>query len=254
MTIYADELFVINFIACFALLYIFAAARELERNPVRLSLAAAIGAFAAVIRFCCFNCTLFIFGDIVIALIAFKRIKAVNIFTFIITKYLLSGIAVFILSLYGKSDAIIKNGIIYADINAVVFAVIFAVIYPIFTLVARLFKAKRKIYTVQIRVNGADTVVRALYDSGNLLKNPYDGSSVIIADKDSIPFDEAGGYMLIPFRTLGNSGMLRAFRADEIICFEKNISLKNITIGISDTTLSKTGEYRALIGPGIFKE
>ncbi len=252
MTIYIDELFIINFISCFSILYVFAAFAELERRWLRLIFAALSGSAIAVIRFCFGFDAIFIqILELIIPVTAFGKIKLRTLIMFIIMRILLSGIINTVVSAVGGSSAVIRGGIVYLDINPLLFLAVFIIVYPLLCLILRLIRRqRRKIYTLMI--NGIS--VKALYDSGNLLKNPYDGSGVIIIERSCIDFDEDEGFMLIPCKTLNNSSMLKAFKVQDVFCKEKNMKIENITIGISENALSQSGQYSALVGPAVFKE
>jgi len=138
-------------------------------------------------------------------------------------------------------------------INPLLFLSVFIVVYSLLNLTLWLIKRyrhKRRIYTLII--NGAR--VKALYDSGNTLINPYNQNGVIIIEKGYLNFDEDEGFMLIPYTALNHNAFIKGYRTTNIFCVEKNLKIKDVTIGISDDALSKSGEYAALIGPAIFKE
>ena len=117
-----------------------------------------------------------------------------------------------------------------------------------------------------------------MIDTGNLAKEPITNTPVVIVessllydilpkeilnnveeilggDLSAIPEEIQPEYMAklrcIPFSSLGKqNGMLLGIKADEIEIEneeEKKIS-QNVIIGIYDKSLTKRGEYRALIG------
>ena len=117
-----------------------------------------------------------------------------------------------------------------------------------------------------------------MIDTGNLAKEPITNTPVVIVessllydilpkeilnnveeilggDLSAIPEEIQQEYMAklrcIPFSSLGKqNGMLLGIKADEIEIEneeEKKIS-QNVIIGIYDKSLTKRGEYRALIG------
>jgi sigma-E processing peptidase SpoIIGA len=259
MNVYIDELFIFNFIACLVMLTLYGSFMKLSRKPLRIFAAGISGALIAVIRFVTSGIivTISAAAEVIVPMIAFRKISFRNILFFMLTKYAFSGLAVIAVSLFGGGAALIHGGIIYFDISAPLFATVFAVTYIfiyVFTKILKKHKNRRH-YTL-IVTRGSDKITLcALYDSGNLLKNPYDGSSVIIADKKSIDMTHDLKFMLIPFHAVGTeSGMLKAFRADSVYCIETGNTVNNITIGISDEPLSESGSINALVGPGFFKE
>ena len=117
-----------------------------------------------------------------------------------------------------------------------------------------------------------------MIDTGNLVKEPITNTPVVIlestllekalptiilnnlenilsGDLSQIPKEIQEKYIsklrCIPFSSLGKqNGMLLGIKADEIEVeteYEKKVS-NNVIIGIYDKTLTKRGEYRALVG------
>ena len=255
MSIYLDELFIINFVSCFFMLYVYAELIHFQKKLLRLLLASTIGAASACLIFVSgLNMLVFIVADTLLVLTAYGRIGVIRILVFILIKYVFSGISVFILSSLGGGAAIIRSGIIYFDISSVIFTVVFIITYMAVILLVRLVKTirNRKFYTVIMYNNEKSAVLKALYDSGNLLSNPYDSTAVIIAEKSSVKNVISGNPVLIPFRSLGtDSGMIMAYKIDRVYLVESGKTINDITIGISEQALSKNGEIQALIGPGI---
>ena len=131
---------------------------------------------------------------------------------------------------------------------------------------------------IKIKVNGKIINTKAMIDTGNLAKEPITNTPVVIVessllydilpkeilnnldkilggDLSMIPECLQNQYMsklrCIPFSSLGKTnGMLLGIRADEIEVEseeDKKIT-KNVIIGIYDKSLTKRGEYRALVG------
>lgn len=254
MTVYADELFFINFIACYALLYFFSSAAEMKRSKPRIFLSAVFGGIIAAIRFCAGNMLMYlsVAAELLIPIIAFRYISLRQICLFILIKYVISGFLILLISFSKSTNAYIRNGMLYLNVNYIIFAIIWLGMYVLSVITFRILKKRRRIYTLHIHTRKKLFIIKALYDSGNSLINPYNGKGVIITDLAELhPVDS---YMLIPFKGLNTHGMLTSFIADEILIEEKNIRLKNTAIAISETKLSKAGRYNALIGPAIFKE
>lgn len=116
--------------------------------------------------------------------------------------------------------------------------------------------------------------VKAMLDTGNLLKEPMTGMPVIVIEKNQMekllpekvltffaeimqgkeyPILESeyvSRMRLIPFSSIGKqNGMLLGFRPDQVvICWEEQkITKKNVMIGIYEKSLTKNGAYTALI-------
>lgn len=148
-----------------------------------------------------------------------------------------------------------------------------------FRLVKTKMSRKDMFCKINIEINNKKTVVKALIDSGNMLKEPISGYPVIVIEKyklinvlpkeilenlkeilqgdysKSVENDEFSGYLsrfrVIPFSSLGKqNGMLLGIKADVVkITFEEEeIIIKNSIIGIYDEHLTKNESYTALVG------
>lgn len=258
MSIYIDELFIINLIACLFLLELYSSLFNLKAGLKRRLAAASFGAAVACVRFLFSRLTLLtLAAEAIMPIIAFGKMPVKKVLVLVLIKYAFSGLAVPAVSFFGGSAAIIRNGTIYFDISPRIFIAVFLICCALSLLAARLLRLRksRRFYTLVITRGGSSVRVKALYDSGNLLKDPYDGTEVIIAEKEVFDGSELTGFVLIPYRALGTeNGLLKAFKAEKIYCVENGKTINNVTVGLSETRLSKNGGIKALIGPGFFKE
>ncbi len=127
---------------------------------------------------------------------------------------------------------------------------------------------------------GKRVEIHAIIDSGNLLKEPITGASVIVVEKEKLEkiIDKeildnlqkilSGEYeilskeymskfRLIPFSSLGKqNGMLLGFKPDfaEVEFDDNKKELNNIIIGIYDKSITKNQEYTGLVGLDILEE
>ena len=138
---------------------------------------------------------------------------------------------------------------------------------------------KKDMYcNIKIKLNNEEIKTKAMIDSGNMLKEPITGTPVIVVEstllEGAIPHEILknleqiiGGdfnkideeikkeYMtklkLIPYSSLGKqNGMLLGIKPDFIeIQKEENFEkIDNVIIGIYNKSLTRKGEYRALLG------
>ncbi|MGN0107647.1 MAG: sigma-E processing peptidase SpoIIGA [Hominilimicola sp.] len=278
MVIYADVIFIINFISAYIMLYILGKViNKLRIKKKRLFLASVLGAVSATAVFCIETPaalswiirTLSIFLMIFISFFEHRQ-KLVNQFLWFV---LMSGIMIFSMILItavikNTVSVVIKSGIVYFDIPPKVFLFTFALSYFLMIFFIKVFKNRKnkKYYIMNVTHNDKTVTVTALFDSGNLLKEPITGKYVSILEWDFVRKLFAAEYdfsdisdhaeemklWVIPFNSLGNSsGLLFAFLADNITIPEEQKTIDKTFIGIYGGTLSKNKEYHALINAGL---
>ena len=153
-----------------------------------------------------------------------------------------------------------------------------AILITAFKIVKTKISKKDIYYEVKIYINEKSVITRAMVDTGNMLKDPITGNPVIVVESslleeilpneilqniDNIIGGEIGNVTeeirnkyitklkLIPYSSLGKqNGMLLGIKADkiEIIKDEEKLQKDNVIIGIYTKSLTKRGEYRALVG------
>lgn len=179
-------------------------------------------------------------------------------------------------------NALIRNGMFVGDyVLKVIFLgaiVAFIIIKIAIKIIKTKINSKDMYCNIRIKISGQIVSTKAMIDTGNLAKEPITNTPVIIAegsllydilpkeilnnldmilggDLSKIPEKIQSQYMsklrCIPFSSLGKqNGMLLGIKADEIEVEreeDKKIT-KNVIIGIYDKSLTKRGEYRALVG------
>ncbi len=209
--------------------------------------------------------------------------------TFYIISFIFGG-AAFGLFYFINGLDLTKNGISYISGFPVkilfisVAAACFTVKYS-WDYIQHRIKREKIILKVEMRFDNKQLCLNALVDTGNSLKDPITNAPVMIAEYDTIktmmpdnihrifeccPENNlsaiaeimaiskwATRFRVIPFKSLGKeNGMLLGFKPDTVTIFdsEKKIQLKNIIIAIYRQSLSRDGEYNALIHPEMLKE
>lgn len=278
MIVYADVLFLINFISSYIML------RLIERlilkrrvKPVRIVIAAAVGGVASVIVFC---------ADIPsVLLLPIKTLSAVimvfaafftrggHILRTVLWLFALSGMTVaaaimLAMLLGGATGVLVRCGTVYFDLPPGVFLPLFILSYAAaaaFMKILQNRRAKRR-YSVTISYGGKKITVPALFDSGNLLRDPLSGKCVSVLEwdkaKELIGADYGFDTILehtdnvilraVPYRGInGTNGIIYAFAADELEIPEERKSAANTLIGLYDGRLSPDGEYNALVNSAL---
>ena len=156
----------------------------------------------------------------------------------------------------------------------------FIVIIIGFKVVKNKISAKDMYCDIEIKLNNKKIETKAMIDTGNLLKEPITNTPVVVVEhtllyecipkeilnhiedilggdfskiSDEIKQEYISRLKVIPFSSLGKqNGMLLGIKADgiEIKDEDEEKKVDNVIIGIYNKSLTKRGEYRALLGIG----
>lgn len=219
---------------------------------------------------------------IVIVYIAFnpQTVKKMckQVLIFYLTSFVFGGVALYLIYFLKPQEIFIKNGVY---VGKYVLKVIFLGAIIAFIIVKISFKLiKTKINSkdmyCKIKVFMDEKVIQtiAMIDTGNLAKEPITNRPVVIIENnlleevlpkeicnnvenilsgnlDGVPEKYIPRLRCIPFSSLGKqNGMLLGIKADgiEVDFEEEKKCSKDVIIGVYDKSLTKKGEYRALIG------
>ena len=224
--------------------------------------------------------------SLVIIYIAFnpKTIKQLlkNTLIFYLTSFVFGG-AAFALIYVVKPQEILKNNGLVLNSNSLkvigISAIIaFVIIIIGFKIVKNKISARDIYCNVEIELNNKIIETKAMIDTGNFLKEPITNTPVIVVEHtllyDCIPKeilnhieDILGGdfseipdnikekyiskLKVIPFSSLGKqNGMLLGIKPEKVIIKKEDEEKENVDviIGIYNKSLTKRGEYRALLG------
>ncbi|MBF8982234.1 sigma-E processing peptidase SpoIIGA [Lutibacter sp. B2] len=227
--------------------------------------------------------------SIFIIVITFMPYKFKDFFKLMGIFYLISftfGGVAFALFYFTDFEGLVSNGIFYTGnftMKLLIYSGITAYILIRFCWEYIQVKVSRdKIYIpISIEVENHISNLKALIDTGNALEDPLSKSPVIIVEykaiKDLLPleiqdvFDNANninfeaiskmaqtsGWVnrlrVIPFKSLGKeNGILIGFKPDQVQV-EDQKCVQNIIIGIYEKTLSRNGDYSALLHPDVLQ-
>lgn len=232
------------------------------------------------------NLFLKIILSIIIVYIAYKpksvRQLVKQILIFYVTSFLFGGVAFAMIYVVKPQEILMKNGLFlgtYPLKTVFVGAIIASIILITAFKIVKTKISKNDMYCdIEIYLNGKTVTTTAMVDTGNLLKDPLTGNPVMVVEasllenilpKEILQNIEAiiGGNLLdvteeikmqylaklklIPYSSLGKQyGMLLGIKADKVVFFqpEEDIQKDNIVLGLYTKSLTKKGEYRALIG------
>ena len=289
VTVYLDIILLENIGMNYILLMATAILLKKETKIIRTAIASFIGALYAIISYANIlpiysSIVAKILLSVTMVYVALKPVSMKNLCKSIILFYFVSfvfgGCAFALLYIVRPEQILMKNGV-YIGTYPIKIAILAGVIgIPLLQIVARLIKSKlshRMIYEITMHMNANSKTVKALLDTGNLLKEPITGVPVMVVEKralqDFIPAsilnnleniiggdvekieDENMEYIsklkVIPFSSLGkNNGMLLGMKIEKITIHidDTEEEIPNIIIGIYDQIFSKNNQYAALIG------
>lgn len=99
--------------------------------------------------------------------------------------------------------------------------------------------------------------LKAYWDSGNQLRDPYTGQGISIisyAKAKEFLSEEKDHIRYVPYRSLGEEGgLLRVTNVDEMILFhgKREVHMKQMAIGIAEEGLLEDKEYDLILHAGI---
>ena len=227
--------------------------------------------------------------SVIIIFVAFqpKNVKNMcrQLVLFYVTTFTFGGVATYLIYVLKPQNIIIKNGMYvgtYVLKTIFIGAIVGTIILTIaFKMVKSKLSKKDMICKIKIKFNGKEEILDAMVDTGNMLKEPITGTPVVVVERTSlydllpkeilnntesilggdfekIPEDIKKEYIpklkIIPFASLGKqNGMLVGIKPEKIeVINEQMEENKNAIIGIYNKSLTKRGEYKALIGIDLY--
>lgn len=197
---------------------------------------------------------------------------------FIAVNCIFAGIMLFVKFFIGQSGLFYINGTVYFDFSALLLILMFVFCYGALCLGEYLTKKRTKStdkFEIEVSYRGKAIKTEALLDSGSSLKDSFSGRPVIVAELKSIaglllPYELPyfkGDYLnanvpetlktsarLIPYKALGNNGLLPSFKVDCVtfIYGGKKYVSHGVYVGVITDELS-SGEYRAIANKMLFE-
>ena len=224
--------------------------------------------------------------SIVMVYIAFKpqNLKKVfkQIIIFYLTSFVFGGVALNLIYFLRPENINIRNGLFTGEyaLKVIMLGAIMAIIIIKISIkiIKTKFNTKDMYCDIKLKINEKQIETKAMIDTGNLVKEPITNTPVVIVEKsllegiipkeilknlenilcgnlENLPQDIQDEYLpklrCIPFSSLGKeNGMLVGIKISEIVVKSEDEEKKtsNIIIGIYERSLTKKGEYRALVG------
>ena len=282
MTIYIDVVLFENLIMNYIILLATGIILKIKIKHLRLIIASLIGAIYSIFGYISnikaySNMILKIILSIIIIYVAYnpQDVKKMwkELLVFYLTSFAFGGAAFALIYIVKPQDILMKNGLFLGTypLKTVILAAIvaFILIIGVFKIVKSKISKKDMFKDIKINIEGKEVQVKAMVDTGNMLKEPISGKPVIVVehtllydilpkeilnnlekilggDIESLPDEIKNKYIsklkFIPFSSLGKqNGMLEVMQ-------EENTKKEDVIIGIYNKSFTKNGEYRALIG------
>lgn len=291
MTIYIDIVFIENLIMNYIILFATGIILKIKRNNVRLIIGSLIGSVYTVMTYIITikiysNFFVKILLSIIMVYISFNPQSIRNLWkqlvVFYLTSFIFGGAAFALIYIVKPQEILMKNGLFLGTypLKTVILSTIIAFIIIVITFkIVRSKISKKDIYkNVRIYIEDKFLEVKAMLDTGNMLKEPITGKPVIVVehtclyevfpkeilnnlenvlggDFTNVSEEIKNKYItklkFIPFSSLGKqNGMLLGISPKYVeIIEEDNIKkIDEIIIGIYNKSFTKDGAYRALMG------
>lgn len=297
MTIYLDVILVENLCMNYIILFATGYIMKLKRKHIRLITSALVGGIYSILAYMEImeiysNTIVKIILSIVMVYIAYipKTVKELmkELTIFYLTSFVFGGCAFALLYFIKPQEIIFKNGVLigtYPIKIAILGGIVGFIITTIAFYIIKIRLGKKDIFCdVTIYFNEKSLQIKALIDTGNMLKDPITNMPVIVVEKEKLEVilpnyildnldniiggdvsktiyeDENLEYInrfrVIPFKSLGKeNGLLLGFKVDKVIIYRDDIEskIKNVIIGIYNHKLSRKEQYSALIGLDIIE-
>ncbi len=254
MTVYVDILIILNTIVNYFILLAVDKILRIHSKRWRVLLGGAVGGVSSLLLFLealgVIMTLLKILTAILMAIITFgiKPIKRLlkSIFLLFAITFLFGGFLFAIYIFLDKDILIYSNGIVYFDIDLTFLIICTVISYAVITVISKITDKKApksKEYYVTVENAGKTISCTALMDTGNNLREPFSGYSVIMLDKELFYklFTE-DKIRLIPITTVNGESVIKAFRPHKLII--NNFSTNKVYIGESVTPLD---EYKMIL-------
>lgn len=276
--IYADVLFILNAYITYILLLVTALICQTEVGRLRLTLTAFLGgAYSLIIIIPDISDELVTFSRVPIAVIfifaSFGKVGSrlfVRLFSsFFLVNFIFAGLMLALWYFIHPENMYMGGFVVYFDIKPATLVVTTAVCYFAVKAMNSLIKIrqpKNTIYHMTLHINNKEITMRAYYDTGNCLTDPFTGKQVIIINRDCLSemfpegcdiFTMAESYGIkarpLPFDSLAGSSLmpcLKAVRA-EIKGLSLSADIEAPLIALTDKKI-KDGSFDALLPSGIF--
>ena len=274
MVIYADILLAVNWWIDFLLLIGVQRAAGVRARPWRLVFGALLGALSCCVLFlppmpALLSIAVKFAAAVVMVLVAFHWNGTRRFFKLLLLLFGLSaglsGVSAALYYFAAPLGFYVFNGVVYYAVSPWLLIGLTLLCYGVLWAIEKVSVRRAPLghsFILRIACDGKVARVRCLYDSGNHLVEPFSNSPVLVVERGalegiiSIP-DSAddlpanGRWRVVPFDTLGGSGLLPAFFADHVTAVlpRGERALENCYVAVCERL--GRGEYDGLIGSAL---
>ena len=240
MKVYFEEVILLNFLLDFMILYGTKRILKISKSIFRIVLSSILGSFSTFLVFFSFSffelliLKFFISFCLILISFGFSNILR-NIFYFYMISVLLGGC----FSLFDFSSSLLFTHLI----------LLIGCFFLIFLLIREALSYRVKIsscYEVVIVYRKKKYFLEGMIDTGNQLKSPYNGESILLTNLSINTQD----FLYIPYKALNTTGIIPCFRPDKVVINDREFS--NCLVGLARDKFSLSGVNCIL--PNQFKE
>ncbi len=271
MTVYADVLVIVNLYVDYFLLRCVQGFLRLEAPGWKLvagALAGALGSLLCLLPLprwsgplCAGLCTLASAAAAFLPMGLRRFLRAwLCLWLF---SFLLAGFVLFAAQFAPAGYMAVVGGAVYLDLDLPLLFFATCGAYLVFWVFRRVFPRESgapRLCKLSITYQGKTAEVYAKADTGNALREPFSGLPVVICQRDALQGldlpDEnepiVPGLRLVPFDSVGGSGLLAAFQPERVTASPTGRSL-SCYIALYGRPLS-SGQFAAIFNPDLFPE
>ena len=254
--LYIDVLFLMNFLMDSIVLLTVKAVLKSPCSFARVFLGGAVGSGLTCLIICIplpSAIKIILFHTVVSSIMLIIGIKVRGKSEFF-KAYLLLYILTF---LFGGILQVFRPYLKYASLYFAAAAGSYCMIRMVWSFLSRLSDYEKQICEITVYAEGKKYKIRALTDTGNVLRDEESKEPVCVIDRELAKkiFGEMRpvlGFRYIPYRTIGKCGLMPICRIEKMcIHLQQDRWIERPVIGISEELISEQGEYQMILNPEI---